>query len=90
MVHRKDEVIGWAAMGEHVYGVRVETLTGKGVLVGSELDPDREHLMAVLTAGRDLADVPGADERVRAKVLAGLEVDDDLVKTGGDQDAEEG
>lgn len=74
VVHRKDNVYGWGALGEELYPVRVEALTGRGVLVGSRLDPDQEHLMAVLTAGEDLADVPGVDARIRQMVLEDVEV----------------
>lgn len=68
-------VIGWAARGPDVWPVRVEAVTGRGVLVGSALDPDRDALLAVLTAGESWEDVvPDADERVRAIIRAHIEI----------------
>jgi hypothetical protein len=75
--HRRAEVVGWAATGHDLWPIRVEPTTGRGVLVGSELDEDRELLVGVLLASESWEDMPGIDEHVRAMIRADLEVDDD-------------
>lgn len=69
---RKDWVIGWACVGSESFPVRVAPQTGRSIVVGPALDPDRDALLAVLTAGESWQELPGMDERIRAKILQGV------------------
>ena len=69
----KFAVLGWAARGDAVLPVRVEARSGRGVLVGSDLDPWVDWLLAVLTAGQDWQQIDGVDSRVRAMIVAHVE-----------------
>lgn len=73
---RRDNVVGWAAVGLVLFPVRIDPTSGQGVLIGSAHDKDAECLMGVLGAGESWEDLPGADERVRAMVLAEVESGD--------------
>jgi hypothetical protein len=65
-------VLGWACLGPDIWPMRVERDTGRGVLVGSVLDPDREALLGVLLPGEDWQALPGMDERIRDLVREGV------------------
>lgn len=70
------DVVGWACLGRDIWPVRVEAASGRGILVGSALDPDRDALLAVLTPGEDWQTLPGMDERVRAIIQEGISSND--------------
>lgn len=73
-------VIGWAAVGMDVWPVRVEATSGRGVLVGSPWDPDRDRLLAIGQPNDGWEQLPGVDEKIRALIRADTE----------ERDAEEG
>jgi hypothetical protein len=66
----KHNVIAWAACDGGVFGVRMGD-DGRGVLVGSDGDPDRDALLVVGVPGDDWED--RMDSRIRAIIRAGVE-----------------
>jgi hypothetical protein len=69
----KYNVIAWAASGTDVWPVRVDSSSGRGVLVGSDVDPDRDALLVVGMPGEDWEHLPGMDSRIRGIIRAGVE-----------------
>lgn len=80
--HRRDIVVGWAAVGDELLPVRVEPMTGRGLLVGTDRDPDNDYLVGVIPASDSWEDLPGMDEHVRALIRSAL----DEVETGDDDE----
>lgn len=69
--HKRYDVVGYAAMGGEVWPVRVVDRWGRGVLAGSDLDPDKEWFLGVLLAGEGLAEFGEAvDLEIREKLHA--------------------
>jgi hypothetical protein len=68
----KYSIVGWAAVGLEVWPLRMDG-SGRGVLVGSDGDPDREALLVVGMPGEDWEDLPGMDSRIRGIIRAGVE-----------------
>lgn len=48
------DVEGWAAMDGEIWPVRLHQRWGRGILAGSDLDPDKENFLGVLLAGESL------------------------------------
>jgi len=73
-VHRRWPVLGWAARGPTLYPVRVEDVTGRGVLVGTDADPLADHFLGVLMAGAGLEELGDeVDIRIRKMISDDVE-----------------
>jgi hypothetical protein len=75
--HVRWDVIGFAAVGVVLYPVRLESVSGRGVLVGSEWDPEVDGFLGVQIAGAPLSELgEDVDLRARELIRADMEVDD--------------
>lgn len=80
----KHTVIGWAAVGDQIWPVRVEAQTARGVLAGSSGDSWRDALLGVLVPGDDWADIADVDSRIRGIIRAGVETQERATLDVGD------
>ena len=63
--------MGWAACGSDIWPVRVEVVSGRGVMVGSDGDRYRDALLAVTEPGT-WETLPNMDARVRGIIREGI------------------
>jgi hypothetical protein len=76
--HVRWDVIGWAAVGTVLYPVRLEHVTGRGVLVGSEWDPELAGFLGVQIAGAPLSELgEEVDRKARDLIRADMETEVD-------------
>lgn len=78
----KHKIVGWAAQGEEIWPVRIEASSARGVLVGSDSDPDREALLYCGMPGDDWEAMPWAESRVREILYGAAEGGASDAKTG--------
>jgi hypothetical protein len=67
----KYSIVGWAACDGEVFPLRMGD-DGRGVLVGSPDDPDRDALLVVGQPGDEWEDLPGMDSRIRGIIREGI------------------